>query len=244
MFKKGLCQIDSLLGFKNINHGISSRQFGNMDFRYGDKTVVKKNRQNFYGLLGIAAKNVIEMDQVHGTKTVIVGKEDRGETIPKTDSLVTNQKDTYLLLKIADCLPIIFFDPRHQVVAVSHAGFLGVVEKIFFHTIFSMINNFNCRIKDILTFIGPSICSQCFTVKNNFLTLLPEWQKFLKPRGTRTSVDFKNFTQENLIKIGILKKNLFVSDICTFESKELYSHRRSQLKNLPEGRFATVVGLV
>jgi YfiH family protein len=233
----------TLQKYQNVVHGISTTSFGNMDYRFGNRVEVDKNRQHFFSLLNILQENVIEMDQVHGTNVVIVEKKDRGEVIPKTDSLITNQKNIFLMIKTADCIPIIFFEPKKLVLAVCHAGFLGTVEKIFFHTIFAMINNFNCRTKDILTIIGPSICPQCFTVKNNFLTLLPEWKKFLKPRGTRTSVDFKNFTLENLKKIGIPTKNIHTTDICTFENEEFYSHRRSQFKSLPEDRFATVVGL-
>ncbi len=215
-----------------------------MDYRYSSKEEVKKSRLNFFKKLNIFPANIIEMDQVHGTKTVVVGQRDRGEAIAKTDSLVTNQKNTYLLIKVADCLPIIFFDPKKQVIAVCHAGFLGTVEKIFFHTLFTMIKNFGCQLESIQVFIGPSICSQCFAIKKRFLSLLPEWEKFTRKKGGKVSIDFKAFAIENFKKIGIPQKNLHPINICTFENKDFYSHRRSTQKKQPEARFLTVVGLL
>lgn len=49
--------------------------------------------------------------------------------------------------------------------------------------------------------------------------------------------------EDQLIKQGVLKKNIDNPQICTYHTKDYFSHRRSEDQKLPEDRFVTILGL-
>ena len=77
----------------------------------------------------------IQMEQVHGTKIAIVGKKDSGQEIKGVDSLITNETGVFLLARLADCLPVFFFDPLNKIIALSHSGWRGCLGKNCFNSV-------------------------------------------------------------------------------------------------------------
>ena len=64
----------------------------------------------------------------------------------------------------ADCVPILFYDPRKEVIAAAHAGWRGTFKKVAAEAIMAMKNEFGCEPRDIIAGIGPSICADHYQV--------------------------------------------------------------------------------
>lgn len=189
---------------------------GNMSINYGDSQKALANRKKFLKKSGIDPKNVAEVKQVHGNKVILIDKNIDPET--EADGLITN-KDIYLMMKVADCITIGFFDLKHHAIGLIHVGFRGLENGIIKKAIESMKQNFQTRPKDLKIKISPSI-GPC-----------------------HYRLDLWADAEKQFICCGVLKENINNPKICTYESKKYFSHRRAKDKNLPDYRFATIIGL-
>lgn len=204
--------------FSEIIFAISKTSDGNMSFMQGNPIEVLKNRQNFLSKLGINLNSVVEVKQVHhGNKVIYFDKAKKD--IPKADGLITNKSDLFLLIKVADCLPVGIFDPINKALGLIHAGRKGLKKGIIKNAIKTMSGKFKSHPKDLIIQIGPSIGPCCYRM------------------------DLWKEAENQLTNCGVLKKNINNPRICTYESKEYYSHRRSEDKNQRDFRFATILGL-
>ncbi len=205
-----------ILRSKTVPRFISSKvSDGNMDFRFGDFKEVSENRKRFFEKIGI--ENAVEVTQVHGNKVLVADKNTSPQT--EADGLISNKKDVYLMLKLADCMAIGFYDPKHNAIGLAHAGYKGLREGTIQSTVLEMIKNFETNHKDLIVKISPSIGPCHYRVDI--------WKK----------------AEEQLTKMGILKENTENPKICTYESSDYFSHRRSEDTNTQEGRLVTILGL-
>ena len=218
--RDGFYVLEKFAQIPNLLHGFSSVDFGNMSFVHGEKNRVLANRARFACSLGLDPKSIISVRQDHGNNILLVTS---ASSIKQTeeivaDGLITNQKNVALLIKTADCLPILLFDPQKEVIGLIHAGWKGVVSKIHLKAIANLKDNFNCQPENIIVGIGPAICSGCYRGKIDLLeAVLADYQG-----------------------LGLKKENIEMAEVCTFENKDFYSHQRSKILGEPEGRFATI----
>ncbi len=214
--KKGFYVFKKLAQIPNLLHGFSTIDFGNMSSVHGKRSEVLRNRRRFAQNVGVNPKSLFSVNQVHGKKILLVGP---GTSINRTgDGLMTKQKNLALLIKIADCLPILLFDPKKEVIALIHAGRQGVSLEIHLKAIAKMKENFDCRPREILVGLGPAICRRCYD-----------------------KIDLTGSVLADFQKAGIKKKNIEEARVCTFENKDFFSHQRSKIAGEPKGRFAALL---
>lgn len=233
--------------FRNKKKVISAffdRSIGNIDFRFGDKKVVLANRKKMTDELGIDLKNIYEMEQIHASRITIIDKTKIGKNIiPQTDALITNLTQVFLMIKTADCFPLLFFDPTKNVVACVHVGWRGAIQKNFLEILLPMINNFNCEPKDVLVAIGPGARECCFTHNHFIQEKLPEWKNYIHKKEEIKILDLVQFIKDKLVAHCIKRNNIEDSCICSICNGDFFSHFRSLRDKEPEGRFATIIGI-
>lgn len=153
-----------------VTHFFSTAAAGNLSYYVGaDPANVTANRQRLVKALKLT--NLTAAQQVHGSQLVIVtqgmggrGSHDHESAIPETDALITNLPDVCLMVQVADCVPILLYDPIKRVIAAVHAGWRGTVANIAGKTVEAMRRAFGSSPSDILASIGPSIGACCFEV--------------------------------------------------------------------------------
>ena len=170
----------------------------------------------------------------HGKNLAVVGENNYGSLVPETDGLLTNKKNTYLAITVADCLPIFIFDPVKKVISLVHAGWRGVAGKIAHAAVELMKKNYGSQASDILAGIGPHICPGHYEVKGDVA------EKFTG-YGDRVCIAHEGKTYLNMAKAvkiqlfgcGLTEENIEVSPECTYEHPDKYfSFRRDRPKHL------------
>ncbi len=129
-----------------VKHGFSTRIGGvsegvfdslNLGFNRGDSD--ENVRENYHRIANALDMNYDRMclsKQTHTTNVIVVDEKDAGNGLIKplpyddVDGLITNVKDMPLVTFYADCVPLFFYDPVKEVVALSHSGWRGTVRKI------------------------------------------------------------------------------------------------------------------
>ncbi len=183
----------------------------------------------------IGTKNLIFMEQVHKDRIEIITEKNSTQT-PKCDAMITNQKDLALCVMVADCIPVLFYDSAKEVIAVAHAGRNGVYLKIANKTVKLMATEFNCEIKNIKIFIGPSIKSCCYEVGQD---VVKGFEDYLYVKDDKLYLDIVQKCVDDLQNLGINSKNIDISDVCTCCNQDYFSYRRDGVT----GRFCGAIRL-
>ena len=152
-----------------------------------------------------------------------------GRNFPDTDGLITDQTNVALLIKYADCSPIVLFDPVKKVHALLHAGWRGTVQRISEHALVMMESRFGSERKDVLAYIGPSIDQQNYEVGDEVYEAFSEFDRrdrFFTKRGKRWYLSMSEANLESLLKSGLKKSQIDVSRVSTYTSPALHSARK------------------
>jgi conserved hypothetical protein, YfiH family len=255
--------------FKNLElpgivHGFSTRLGGvsegiystmNLSFHRGDDMdAVMENHRRLAQAVGYDHRRLVFSDQVHETVIRKVTEEDAGKGITResditeTDGLMTNVKDLPLITFYADCVPVFFYDPVKEVVAMNHSGWRGTVKNISRHMVEALNKEYGCEASDLICAVGPSICQNCYEVSEDVAeafkdAYLPEqYMKMTKNIGNgKYLLDLHRANYYNLTGAGILPEHINVTDICTCCNPDfLFSHRASHGKR---GNLGAVIML-
>ncbi len=169
--------------------------------------------------------------------TDIIVKVDRStlndKALGPADGLITDKLSCVLVLKTADCVPVLIYDPVHNVVGAVHAGWQGTVKRIVLKLIERMGEEWGSRPTDILVAMGPSIRACHYDISlvednraERFAELFPDIGKVLIRQGDKIALDNAEANRQLCLQIGIQPSNIDISPICVFEDKEWPSYRR------------------
>jgi len=182
---------------------------------------------------------VTQAHQVHGYKTAIIDRFGMTrEELEGYDALVTNLKGCAIGVRTADCIPVLMYDPKREVIAAVHAGWRGTLVRIAQKTLFQMGSTYGTRPEDVRAVIGPGICSKCFQVGEEVVAAFKDtgfsldgiysWNggKVEGDLSTGHHIDLVEANRRNLIEYGVQERNIQCCGICTYENESLYSARR------------------
>ena len=219
-----------------IKYYFTTTNDGNLAYHVDDiKENVDKNREGVATLMEYKNEDLVYMNQVHGNNVQIVD-ENSPKLIDNCDGIITKTKELPLMVMVADCIPILFFDEIQGVIAAVHAGRNSTFLKIAQITANKMMNELGCIANNIKVIMGPSIHSCCYEVSDELLNIVKTsfGEKFCKGNN----IDLHGINIMLLEEVGI--KHIRVSEICTKCSNEpFYSFR----KNPKTGRFAGIIKL-
>lgn len=198
-----------------------------------DKNDVNKARENLAIKYNYNASKLCYMNQTHSNKVQIVNDID---TLYDSDAIVTNKKNTPLMVMVADCIPILFFDTTNNVIAAAHAGREGTFRNISQNTITTMINQFHCKPENIKVIMGPSIQKCCYEVSQDMANEAIDI--FGKEFVDKRNLNLQAINKKQLINLGIKEKKITQSTVCTKCSNQAYFSYR---KDSSCGRFSGVI---
>ena len=144
----------------------------------------------------------------------------------KTDGLITNKKDIILETTNADCILLLFYDPVKEVIANTHSGWKGTLQRISVKTVEKMKTEFGCNPEDIIACICPSIRKCHFEVDKDVKEMFENEYKDLKNDqlcdiiqekipNEKWNIDTVLINKIILQNAGLKKDNIVDSGICS-----------------------------
>lgn len=209
-----------------------------------DRTAVAENHARVYAHLGLSAARVTSPHQVHSNRIVVITASQAGSTIPDSDGLVTTAPRVALLLRFADCQPVLLYDPAHHALGLVHAGWRGVAQGIASRAVETMVQAFGTRPRELLAGLGPAIGPCCYTVGHKVAAAmgyaLPDWSQAMSLLGEdQWRLDLSAANAQQLAAGGV--RQIESANLCTAcHQDEFYSHRGG---NGRTGRFAVAAYL-
>ena len=70
------------------------------------------------------------MEQVHEAEVASCDHDCAGHWVPGVDGLVTTEKNLFLCVNTADCVPLFFLEPENKIIGIAHAGWKGTLHEI------------------------------------------------------------------------------------------------------------------
>ena len=195
------------------------------------KPYAEKNLKIVCEILKAPYENLIMPNQQHTDKIAVIKTSADIQKIHRGayDGIVTNLRNYPVCLVFADCVPILMYDERKQVMACVHAGWKGTAKFIAQKAVKTMVEEFNCDVRDIKVEIGPAICQSCFEVSTDVADQLGmsgkiAYGNIFVRNNDKVNVDLKMLNKHQLNAVGIEK--IDVSHICTCcQNAFYYSYR-------------------
>jgi len=243
---------DNLAG---LSHAVFTRQGGvspapwdslNVGGSVGDDIVhVRENRIRSFHALGRDPASIHDVWLVHGTDVVHAdGPRDLTLKPPQADIITTDNPRVTLFMRYADCVPLIFHDPKKGVVALAHAGWLGTVRNVAKATLDSLHARYGTDPRNVRAAIGPSIGPDHYEVAADVAEKVraafdSRVESLLEPRGEKFHLDLWTANRLQLESAGV--ENIEVAQVCTAcHTDDWFSHRAEKGKT---GRFGALIGL-
>ena len=240
----------------NANFRTSSKNYENNKIEY-EKVI--NNYKDLCDNIGLDYRNLVKGIQRHTNNvTSIYDKINKNEPdfnmkeYENIDGLITNKKNIVLSTTSADCISLLFFDPVKKVIANTHSGWKGTLQRISIKTIEKMVKEFSCKKEDIIVCICPSIRKCHFEVEKNVKDMfLREFQELEEENlkeiieekviGKKWNIDTVLINKIILKNIGIKEENIIDSKICTMCNPEILHSYRAEKENY--GLNTALIGL-
>jgi YfiH family protein len=177
---------------------------------------------------------VCDLYQVHGTDVVRAERE--WAERPHADAIVATEPGLTLLVRAADCVPVLLVAPDDGIVGAAHAGRPGMVKGVVPATVARMRA---LGAGAVEAWVGPHVCGRCYEVPEEMraevAAVVPE--SYAETSWGTPSVDLGAGIRAQLERLGVLVHD---ESRCTRESPDLYSYRRD---GAGAGRLAGLVRL-
>ncbi len=234
---------DLLYEVSDRHGGVSEAPYDtlNVALHVGDQPInVLKNREILSHKWNFILQNLIYMDQVHGNRVEVIEDPSRNK-IEACDALITDLKNIPLMVMVADCAPLLFFDPTKRVIGVAHAGRNGTLQNIAQSVIDRMQDRYGVDPADLRVHIGTSIGVCCYEVGEDIADIVTKsaGEEFVVKRSGRHFIDIKEINHRQLRDAGVSKDRIETSPLCTACEKDFFSYRREGRT----GRFCAVMML-
>lgn len=226
--------------------GISHPPFASLNLGHtvgDDELAVATNHRLVFQTANVSEKDVVTTHQVHSNHVVMVGP-NHHRLYRETDALITNVPGLMLMLRFADCVPVMLYDPVQMAVGLTHSGRLGTLARIVHHTIDRMCEEYGSQPSQLLASVGPSIGPCCYQVGPEVVAHvragLPDAEGALVQQVDGTfHFDLWETIRRQLQARGV--QQIEVAALCTAcHVDQFFSHRAERGQT---GRFAALIGL-
>lgn len=245
MLEKNVILQKIFYGYPELHSGVSTkigskRQTAfemNLSYNVGDNpAIVDANREAFFSQLGISISELAIPHQVHSEE---VRKVDHPGEYENCDALITNTSRVALVVTIADCVPIMLFDPIQKAIGIVHAGWRGTAKGIVKRAIEKMQVEFKTDTKNVIAFIGPSAGVCCYEVNEEVAVKFEK--KTVNYNKTKIFIDLKKENALQLKQMGVAESKIEISTHCTICEQHLFHSFRRDGKRA--GRMMAVICL-
>ena len=232
-------------GFTTKDGGCSAEPYSSLNLAFhvnDDKKSVIDNHKLLAQELNYDKSTLVHMKQIHSNIVHIVKDDDNFYNPPSCDALITNKPHTPLMVMVADCSPILFYDTSQKVIAVAHAGRAGAFTNIVQNVIKSFINDFNSNVDDIIVSVGASIGACCYEVGEEINIEAQELnlEYAISKHQNSYYLDISKILKTQLLQAKVKEENIEFSIECSCCNSNTYFSYRVQNTT---GRFAGLVFL-
>ena len=201
----------------------------------------------------IAGKTILPIqmvicEQTHSNIVHICSNEDNGAgfgahpQIPLADGFATNIVDQYLLIRTADCYPVLFYEKDAKAIAAVHSGREGTRKNIVGQAVQTLVEHFGCDPANIIAHVGAGVCEEHYQVSEELYDAFNaslNTESFNACSSMHRHLNLRAIIFQQLIRAGLKYINIENVQICSYENPDYYSYRR----DLGNNRQINLIGI-
>lgn len=239
--------------FPELLHAFTDRRDGrsiapydtlNLAYHVGDDDeTVDANHALLAEKLGYDPRRLIHMRQIHSDRVVRCTPGMTFDTRPECDALITDIPGQALMVMVADCTPVLLYDPAHHAVAAIHAGRAGALKDIVTRTVERMQETYGSEAADLRAVLGPAIHGCCYEINNAIADAVMKagCGDALEHRKGAPYLDVNRILLRQLEQAGISSGHIDISNNCTScRHDRFFSYRADRQQT---GRQAGIIML-
>lgn len=206
---------------------------GNISFDVGDDPLrVAANRKDLLARLSAnGAREICELRQVHGDRLVFDPAPApfvEPSVLPEADGMATDRPGRALLIKTADCQPVLLAHARGACIAALHVGWRGNRIGFLGRAVSELCRNYGVRAEDFYAVRGPSLGPAAAEFVNYNAEWGPEFDAWHDPAAH--VMNLWRLTRDQLVAAGLREERIFGLDLCTHTLAEaFFSYRRRRV---------------
>ncbi len=256
-----LWQFELLSAHHSVCHAVTGRRGGvseapydalNVGLHVGDDPErVVENRRRVCEALGVEFDRLTLGRQVHGDVVRVVRPEEAGrgradfeDGLPQTDGMIVHGPGVAVGVFVADCVPLLLYDPERHLAAAVHAGWRGTAAGIAAKAVRCLAEHFGTAPGDLVVGMGPAVGPCCYQVSERVAQAVRQAagsEAVAARRDDHWCADLAEANWRQLLAAGVSADRIELSGICTScNHDEFFSERKL---GKPTGRFAAIVAL-
>jgi polyphenol oxidase len=196
---------------------------------------------------GLARDRLRLLNQVHGRTIVSTGSHDQARDRPEADGITSDDPSMALVVRVADCAPVLIADASTGAVAAVHAGWRSTMQRIVIEAVTSLRHEYGSRPEDLVVAIGPSLGACCgemgdeiveaFRSAGHSEASIAAW--FDRAPGRRPFFDLWRANHDQLVSAGVPPNAIHLSGLCTRTHSDAFHSYRARGRQA--GRMAAVI---
>lgn len=197
----------------------------------------------FIDSIEINRDSLVLADQTHSAEIRIIDHTDEGAgfcenkpEIPVVDGFITDTPGVFIVIKGADCTPILVYAKNKNIVGGCHSGREGTKKGIIKELIRKFIIDFGVLVEDLVIMIGPAISGINYQVSEDI------FNDFVSTTGLEQDfrhIDMQKVIIRDILEMGVKMNQIVNNSICTFSDQAYFSYRRNKAKD----RQLSIIGI-
>jgi hypothetical protein len=194
---------------------------------------------------GVTHHRLRLLHQVHGHRVVVAAPSE--DSRPEADAIISDDPSLALVVRVADCAPILIADTRLGAVAAVHAGWRSTMQRIAPEAVRALTAAFGSQPRDLIVAIGPSLGGCCgemgeevveaFTAAGHGRGSIDRW--FTRSPGRRPHFDLWRANADQLECAGVPSEAIHRAALCTRTHADIFHSYRAA--GSTAGRMAAVI---
>lgn len=215
-----------------VRIGYSGKRLGNTNERFGPgaaanfaKFTAEFPGKTVYDMPAVGKDRIVDVDKI--TPEQLWKQE--------ADALITHKPSALLVLKAADCIPLVFYVPGQPFLALAHVGTPGA--KLNLPR--KVVDKLGVEPEDLHIYVGPHVSQKSYRFPDKDISdkdLDGTWDSYVSIEGDGWHIDLLSYVLDELKAAGIKSENIEISDIDTGADPDYFSHRRHKITGEPTGR--------
>ena len=234
-------------GIPGVRCAFTGRIFGNLSLdlaaREDDPVLWEKTvqaRASVPELLGVEA--FAEVHQVHGVRTIaepLAQESDKASPV-EGDGMMTSSPGLALMVKTADCQPILVAHESGRFVMAVHSGWKGNRQDYPRLAVLEFCERYDVRPSELWAVRGPSLGPAA----SEFVNFSSEWGEGFSRwyDENRMTMDLWGLARHQLSSAGIPARQILSLDLCTYDNAEhFFSYRQYRRNGIRDGRQGSFI---
>jgi len=214
-----------IYGLCGLQAGIIAKNANSVNYSDGGIEVRFKEKMLIYKATGILPEHIVMLDQVHGKEIIeILRPPLKNEPfVAQADGLITTVHGVCLVIRTADCVPVILYDDQNGVVSALHSGWRGCAHNITAEGIKRLLHK-GAKPSSMYVLVLPSISPQAYEIGQDVAS---QFDGYVLQKEGKLYLNMWQHIKDTALHNDIPEQHIFISNMCTFQhNTEFFSYRK------------------